>query len=232
MTVIVASAVLVYVQVGVFPAATTARTVVSPGSKPAVAPWAKRAADAGADGDAGAIGGADDAGERPAGLGRLHDVLGPELGGGEGERRVGRRVGDRGVAGEGGREAGAGAGEVEGRRAAHALLLDVERGVLGVGVRAGRGVAGVDDHPHGGVAGVEAGAARRGEGAAAARADGDDGAVRRADDVGEREAGLGRLHDVLGPELGGREGEGGSGRGVGARGVAGEGGRQAGAGAG
>ena len=39
--VIVASAVFVYVQVGVFPAATTARTVVSPGSKPAVAPWAK-----------------------------------------------------------------------------------------------------------------------------------------------------------------------------------------------
>ena len=35
--------VFVYVQVGVFPAAMTARTVVSPGSKPAVAPWAKPA---------------------------------------------------------------------------------------------------------------------------------------------------------------------------------------------
>ena len=32
---------LVNVQVGVLPAAITARTVVSPGSKPAVAPWAK-----------------------------------------------------------------------------------------------------------------------------------------------------------------------------------------------
>ena len=42
-TVMVASAVFVYVQVGVFPAAMTARTVVSPGSKPAVAPWAKPA---------------------------------------------------------------------------------------------------------------------------------------------------------------------------------------------
>ena len=47
-------------------------------------------------------------GERQAGLGRLHDVLGPELEAGERERRVGRRVGDRGVAGEGGREARAG----------------------------------------------------------------------------------------------------------------------------
>ena len=36
----VASAVFVYVQVGVSPAVMTARTVVSPGSKPAVAPWA------------------------------------------------------------------------------------------------------------------------------------------------------------------------------------------------
>ena len=110
----------------------TARTVVSPGSKPAVAAGRGEAgADAGADGDDGAIGGAGDVGEREAGLGRLLDVLGPELGGGERERRVGRGVGDRGVAGEGRRQAGAGAGEVEGRGAAHALLLDVERGVRG-----------------------------------------------------------------------------------------------------
>ena len=37
-TVMVASAVFVYVQVGMFPAAMTARTGVSPGWKPAVAP--------------------------------------------------------------------------------------------------------------------------------------------------------------------------------------------------
>ena len=36
-----ASWLFVNVQVGVSPASITARTVVSPGSKPAVAPWAK-----------------------------------------------------------------------------------------------------------------------------------------------------------------------------------------------
>ena len=126
------------------------------------------AADAGADGDHGAVGGADDVGEREAGLGCLHDVLGPELEAGERERRVGRWVGDRGVPGEGGRDVRAGAGEVEGRGAAHALLLDVERGVLGVGVRTGDRVTG-----HQGDTG-EAG--------------GEGGRALRADEVGQRPA--------------------------------------------
>ena len=72
---------LVYVQVGVFPAAMTARTVVSPGIEAGAAGRGEGAADSGADGDDGAVGGADDVREREAGLGRLHDVLGPELGG-------------------------------------------------------------------------------------------------------------------------------------------------------
>ena len=66
------------------------------------------AATAGADGDHGTVRGAGNAGPRPARLGRLHDVLGPELEGGEVERGGGRRGSDRGVAGEGGRQAGAG----------------------------------------------------------------------------------------------------------------------------
>ena len=90
----------VNVQVGVFPASMTARTVVSPGSKPApLAPWAKPAplpvpmvmtAPLAVQAMFVSV--------QPA-LGRLLDVLGPELGGGERERRVGRGVGDRGVRG-------------------------------------------------------------------------------------------------------------------------------------
>ena len=118
----------VNVQVGVSLASITARTVVSPGSKPAVAPWAKPAplpvpmvmtAPLAVQAMFVSV---------QPGSGVSCDVLGPELGGGERERRVGRGVGGRGVAGEGGRQAGAGAAEVEGRGAAHALLLDVERG--------------------------------------------------------------------------------------------------------
>ena len=73
--------VLVNVQVGVSPASITARTVVSPRSKPAVVPSGEAGADAGADGDHRAVGGAHDVRQRPAGLGRLLDVLCPELDG-------------------------------------------------------------------------------------------------------------------------------------------------------
>ena len=72
--------------------------------------------------------------------------------------------------------------EVEGRGAAHALLLDLERG-LGVRERAVRGVACVDHRAHGGVARIEARGGPLGEAGAAAGADGDDGAVGAAGDV-------------------------------------------------
>ncbi len=81
-----------------------------------------------------------------------------------------------------------GAGEVEDRGAAHALLLDVERRVLAVRERAGRGVTGVDGGPNGGVARIEAGGGALGEGAADAGADGDDRAVGGARDVRQRPA--------------------------------------------
>ena len=100
----------VYVQVGVSPAAMTARTVVSPGSKPAVAPWAKLA-------------------PLPVpmvmtaplavqtmfvsvkpGSGVSTTSLVPNWAAVKANGGVGRGVGDRGVAGEGGRQAGAGAG--------------------------------------------------------------------------------------------------------------------------
>ena len=98
-TVMVASAVFVYVQVGVSPAAMTARTVVSPGSKPAVAPGAKVPPMPVPMVMTAPLAVQTMFGERPAGLGRLLDVLGPELGGGEGEGGAGRGVGDRGVRG-------------------------------------------------------------------------------------------------------------------------------------
>ena len=114
---IVAFWVFVYVQVGVSPAVMTARTVVSPGSKPAVAALGEGAADAGADGDHGAVGGADDVRERPAGLGRLLDVLGAELEAGEGEGALAVGLATA-VSRVKGREARAVTGEVEGRGAA------------------------------------------------------------------------------------------------------------------
>ena len=84
---------------------------------------------------------------------------------------------------------------------AHGLFSIVERGILGVRERAGRGVPARDHRAHGGVARIEAGGGALGEGAADAGADGDHGAVGGAHDVRERPAGLGRLLDVLGPEL-------------------------------
>ena len=207
-TVMVASAVLVYVQVGVSPAVMTARTVVSPGSKPAVAPGAKVP-------------------PMPVpmvisaplavqtmfvsvqpGSGVSWTSLVPNWVAVKAKGSAGRGVGDRGIPGEGGREAGAGAAEVEGRGAAHALLLDVERGVLGVGVRAGDGVARLDGHAHGGVTRIEAVAAAGLEDAVHEAADDQAGGVARADDVRERPACGHGLGDHLGAELGGGESDG------------------------
>ena len=81
--------VFVNMQVGVSLASMTARTVVSPGSKSAVAAWRAKPAPLPVPMVMSApFGGAGDVRERPAGLGRLLDVLGPELGGGE--REAGR----------------------------------------------------------------------------------------------------------------------------------------------
>ncbi len=120
--------VFVNVQVGVSLASMTARTVVSPGSKPALAPWAKEpplpvpmvmTAPLAAQAMLVSV-------QPDSGVSWTYLV--PNWGAVKANGRVGRGVGGRGVAGERGREAGAAAAEVEGRGAAHALLLDVERG--------------------------------------------------------------------------------------------------------
>ena len=137
--------------------------------------------------------GAGDVRERPAGRHVLSHDLPVELvwAEGDGVARVGARA-TRGGDVKVGRDTATDAVEVEGAVATQGRLVDGERGIRGVGERAGRGIPARDDRAHGGVARIEAEGGARGEGAADAGADGDLGADGEAHDVRERPAGLGR----------------------------------------